>query len=314
MTDEELIISTLDRYYRVVVSRYRDYHNVTGFVISDKENDNRVFNDKHFLNTFKALFGEYITDTGEKSTDIYIKWVTEQKFILTEELGVYIKTMDMSRGSKILLEELLSYFETDNRWPQDFLRDFFITTYNNLIISPNLGRVFDSLDLSKKSKNLLDDLTKIYEKDLDEHSSIIYKEFLTYYITNKFTDVIIEYTDNFDKNQNSSTLISDFTSKFLVDEMNSLYEFSCDKLNKWYSEVVLKEKLDKLFSEFVITLGRTNWRVTWIGHGELTDFKLREIFKDENDSQRQYVIGYYDEWYENKIFERSEYYMKNSMI
>jgi len=38
-------------------------------------------------------------------------------------------------------------------------------------------------------------------------------------------------------------------------------------IGKWYCNNFLDDKLNDLFGQLVITMGRTNWVVTWIGHG-----------------------------------------------
>lgn len=75
---------------------------------------------------------------------------------------------------------------------------------------------------------------------------------------------------------------------------------------------MLKEKVDDFLSQLVITLGRTNWLVTWIGHGQLTTIKLKEFFKKETDFQYRYAIGLYEEWYEQKIIDKSSQLMESA--
>ena len=85
-----------------------------------------------------------------------------------------------------------------------------------------------------------------------------------------------------------------------------------DNLYDWYSKNILNDKLIDLFSQFVLTLGKTDWKVTWIGHGPVTKEKILDHFRDEDDFHNEYIMKRYDEWYENEVAEAGEREMNNA--
>ena len=56
-----------------------------------------------------------------------------------------------------------------------------------------------------------------------------------------------------------------------------------------------------MLNESVITLGQTNWVVTWIGHGRISDGKLKNIFYKENEKVMKYITREYDKWFAQNI-------------
>jgi hypothetical protein len=70
---------------------------------------------------------------------------------------------------------------------------------------------------------------------------------------------------------------------------------------KWYKDTVIDEKIDDLLSQLIITLGPRNWKVIWIGHGELNRPKIESIFGSQSPSIYSYIIKRYDEWYDSAI-------------
>ena len=94
MTDEKLIADFLDKNYKVITDD-------TYFKVSEIDSYKRVtVND--FLNTFKTIFGDFTTVDNETSIELFNKWFSFHKRLLTKQLTEYIETLDMKEGSVTL--------------------------------------------------------------------------------------------------------------------------------------------------------------------------------------------------------------------
>jgi hypothetical protein len=95
------------------------------------------------------------------------------------------------------------------------------------------------------------------------------------------------------------------TNRKIVDhisDVNLTYsDIAREYLLKWYKDTVIDEKIDDLLSQLIITLGPRNWKVIWIGHGELNRPKIESIFGSQSPSIYSYIIKRYDEWYDSAI-------------
>lgn len=77
-------------------------------------------------------------------------------------------------------------------------------------------------------------------------------------------------------------------------------------IGKWYCNNFLDDKLNDLFGQLVITMGRTNWVVTWIGHGKMGVYRYLEQFRGEIPNVLAVVKSRYEQWYLDSITEATE--------
>lgn len=175
-------------------------------------------------------------------------------------------------------------------------------------LTKKLNEYFDVLDSDLGSKAMLAQALETFEKS-EYTSQFILHYFNKYYNEKYLIPMLEEYVRIFDKTKHSSDLV-DLFEYALAKEAPSQHDFSINYLNKWYCDTVISEKLNDFLSQLVITIGKTNWVVTWIGHGPITDDTLRQHFKKENGFQFLYIKGAYEEWYEKEVIEASERLMK----
>lgn len=74
----------------------------------------------------------------------------------------------------------------------------------------------------------------------------------------------------------------------------------------WYKDTIIDEKINDLLSQLVVTLGPRNWKVTWIGHGELTRPKIESVFGNQSPSIYEYIMKRYDVWYDSAVEKASD--------
>ncbi len=77
-------------------------------------------------------------------------------------------------------------------------------------------------------------------------------------------------------------------------------------IGKWYCNNFLDDKLNDIYNQLVVTLGRTNWVVTWIGHGKMDVYRFLEQFRGEIPNVVAVVKARYEKWYLESITEASE--------
>lgn len=104
------------------------------------------------------------------------------------------------------------------------------------------------------------------------------------------------------------------TSQHLYDEVmkeksgenEHIKGFTREFIGKWYCDNFLDDKLNDLYSQLVITMGRTNWVVTWIGHGKMDVYRFLEQFRGEIPNVVAVVKSRYEQWYLDTVTEATE--------
>jgi hypothetical protein len=89
-------------------------------------------------------------------------------------------------------------------------------------------------------------------------------------------------------------------------ENHHITGFTREFIGKWYCDNFLNDKLDDLYGQLVITMGRTNWVVTWIGHGKMDVYRFLEQFRGEIPNVVAVVKSRYERWYLDTVTEATE--------
>ena len=212
-----------------------------------------------------------------------------------------------------------------------FSRNAFIKQASELVGDNKSGQIiadwFDE-ETSKLSKKLIDYLDTLEE---DTGSQAMCNDMLIRFADeeNISDDTIVIFLESYYKEKflpkYIEKLLKDFDPKTIdIEEMKAfklgifklhtekIANHCMDNLYDWYSKNILNDKLIDLFSQFVLTLGKTDWKVTWIGHGPVTKEKILDHFRDEDNFHNEYILKRYDEWYENEVAEAGEREMNNA--
>lgn len=185
------------------------------------------------------------------------------------------------RESKELVTDLDIYFKTI-----DFSSD------NSLVILNNLIRHFD---LSEKTKGKY-------------NTGFIKSYFYEYHKIKNINPRLNDYV----KNINNSNEIVNIIADDLEYEPSFIRDYVLTYLNDWYCQSILGEKIQDLFRQFVVTLGKQNWKVTWVGHGEVTREKIKQHFPDESEPILKIIFEKYSNWYQEEITDSCERMLKIS--
>jgi hypothetical protein len=170
MTDEKLITDFLEKNYRVIA-------NDTYFKVAEIDSYKRITLSE-FLDTFKTIFGDFTTLDNETSIELFQKWFSFHKRILTKKLTEYLETLDMSEGSVKLLFKAVNRFSHGNDkdlYNGEFIENYFNDYYKETVIDPQLKKILKSFHVEAGSQALVETISekltfetpKIYQYALD---------------------------------------------------------------------------------------------------------------------------------------------------
>ncbi len=199
----------------------------------------------------------------------------------------------------------MAHIMMETSWPTI---DIWFTKYSNKLIK-DLDEYIRGLDYSKKPTLLiLENIFNHFRRKRTYEEGFIKNIFYNYHKIHNITPKLKELT----KNIQNSNQIMDIVSEQMEFEPSIIRDFVLEYLNEWYSTSILGGKITDFFRQLVITLGPTNWKVTWVGHGEVTQAMIRQEFRDESEHQVKIVFDKYHKWYEEEIIQASERMMKFS--
>ena len=309
--DKEFILKYLDRNHDVIANSFSGGFDVINKVDELQEQEYLQYSSGqrdtviNFHAKFIKIFGEFFTEDGTPSTDIYREWVEAKKAIITKELDEFLATVDFEIGSIEIFEKVATMFQNNRRLPLKFVHSFVNGYYVDKILTPKILVTLTELDTTKPSSVLINELSIIFNRDGDEHKRIVITKFEEYYKHNGTKVKVDNYVAAIDKGLGCSEVIVNFNEKY-KEETPKQIEYATYFLNRWYSENILGSKVTDFLSQCVVTPGNNEWRVTWIGHGKLTRSILRNQFKDENKEQIDYLMEIYDNWFNNEIIDACE--------
>ena len=124
----------------------------------------------------------------------------------------------------------------------------------------------------------------------------------------KIANNYIESINYEPKNSKELILKLSFNDMFDSDGINDVPRDISRILEKWYFDKYVLEHLTQLLRQLVVTLGPTDWKVTWIGHGPYTLESLRMEFDMDNEtgSINNKILNHYDEWFDEMKIHSTE--------
>jgi hypothetical protein len=192
------------------------------------------------------------------------------------------------------------------------------STYNvvNDWLNNEKAKLVKDLDDFVKKQNTNNGFVKISElvlkkfSDSDKYNKAFVLEYLSDYYNNTVLlpklEKHIEYLKMVDSDRLTyDKTIADFEKKLEFEGFKQR-EFANNYLLNWYKDTIIDEKINDLLSQLVVTLGPRNWKVTWIGHGELTRPKIESVFGNQSPSIYEYIMKRYDVWYDSAVEKASD--------
>jgi hypothetical protein len=155
MTDEKLITDFLEKNYRVITD---DVY----FKVAEKDSYKRI-TPNEFLDTFKTIFGDFTTLDNETSIELFQKWFSFHKRLLTKKLTEYLDTLDMSEGSVKLLFKAVNRFghgQDKGLYNGGFIENYFNDYYKETVIDPLLKKILKSFHVEAGSNALIETISE----------------------------------------------------------------------------------------------------------------------------------------------------------
>lgn len=179
-------------------------------------------------------------------------------------------------------------------------------------LSKKLITYLDTLDVDTGSQAMCDDMLIRFadEDNISDDTVVIFLE--SFYRENFLPKYIEKLLKGLDPETTDVEVLKGFKDEIYKYHTENIAKFCMDNLYDWYSKNILNDKLVDLFSQFVLTLGKTDWKVTWVGHGPVTKEKILNHFRDEDDFYNEYIMKRYEEWYESEVAEAGEREMNNA--
>lgn len=304
MTDEELIFKFLDSNYSVTIDG-------VAYVCVDLDSQKQMVYESRYgsmVNVFNDIIGDFICDTGEASTNVLKRWYRAKSKIIGQKIYDFLNTYDGNDSFDNLYKEIED--KLSNEFGKPFLKNELYNHYRDNYLKDKVDAYLIDVDLTKGSKISLDKMEQFFNGDIDSFKGDIVDSF-----NKKYSEFIInevdKYLTNINKDITSEKLVSDFWYN-VNDETEHHRHIVVKILKDWYAVNVLDDKLIPFFNELIVTMGSTNWLVTWIGHGKLTEEKMLNHFRDEDSVSKNYIRQRYEDWYADKIIEVSDRYIKNA--
>ena len=107
-----------------------------------------------------------------------------------------------------------------------------------------------------------------------------------------------------DLNKSTTVLIDEITN-FFNDKFYS-YGYIKRKVMDFYYSKKVEPKLSRILQQLIVSLGRTQWVVLWLGHGGMTKKILMSHFPDEIEEVNNRILDEYRKWKEDEIQKVSE--------
>lgn len=287
MTDKKYITNYLDKNYFVTQSDNNFRINEVGVEVTHVSPD---------------IFSDFISDENVSSLAYLFEWFDAKKNFLIKDLSEFVSKLKRGTGSTSMLKRTLKKFNK-NEYSETFLTKYIEEIYTAKFLENVFNDYKKNIDCKIGSVALVNEFFKKHKetKKLTIHITkaieAFYKETILTPELNTFMKSVLD--------MGSQKMIDKFLAKSNF-ETPAISDYIVEIVNDWYHVNLLKDKLNELTSQLVITLMKQNWRVTWIGHGELTKEKFYDFFKDETVFLKKIANREYEKWYEEAVISASE--------
>jgi hypothetical protein len=220
-------------------------------------------------------------------------------FILDKVSTLTMSKLSVSNHLNIIFGEFsLEYFE---KWYK----------INQEIIAAEIYKYLNSKKIEKLS-------LKTFINKFKKHSELFLRKIFTEFymenfITPKLEKALDEIKTNIDTNfielltfTNMVYHILDLTPTQLANIKLDIKLLITKEINEWYLNHIMNGGFKQFLNELVVTDNTYDgWKVTWIGHGELTQSRLSSMFSIFEGDLRKYIFNTYDDFINNKIVDAS---------
>lgn len=221
---------------------------------------------------------------------------------MSHSFGVLDKTI---RKSFLIVEFMTHFTNIYTKGATNTINVWFKT--NSEILVKELNEQILKVDFSKKcTQELFDDLVAHFNQPQDKvrfNYSFIKAHFFEYHKKTNINPVLVDIVSNLTNVDD----IDEIVDKFKLTEPREITNYINDYLVSGYMDKFVNDKLTDFLRQLVITPGARgwDWKVTWIGHGEVNRDKLRLHFETESETILKLIFAKYKEWFDVETYEAS---------
>jgi hypothetical protein len=161
MTDEKLITDFLEKNYIVKTHEY-------SFAIHEK-GSYTSWVPSQFVDIFQKIFGDFMTMDNEKSMEIFQRWFSLKKRLLTLKLTEYMENnVSGEEGSVAGLAKTIKHFVKGKRkkeYTESFITNYFNEFYKENFMRPLVIKLRDLFNVELGSTVLIKDLENRIENE-----------------------------------------------------------------------------------------------------------------------------------------------------
>jgi hypothetical protein len=236
----------------------------------------------------KYLDKNFIVETGKCDFIIYDK-----------TSGGHMSKLSVSNHLKLIFGEFsLEYFE---KWCK----------INGEKITTEIHKYLNSKKIEKLSLKTFKNKFKKY------HEIFLSKRFTEFYMENFITSKLEKALDELKVNLETNfcdylTFTSivynklDLTPTQSANIQLDIKPLITKEIDECYLNHIMNGGFKQFLNELVVTDNTySGWKVTWIGHGELTESRFNSMFQIFNGDLRNYINNTYDDFISNKIMNSS---------
>lgn len=231
------------------------------------------------INDIRIILDEIINTETDKTSEL---------------VEVFFKDIDFNEDYKVNFEKFIEIMP-EKHYNENFVINLFNTEFVKKYIAPLVVKRSKTWNYSLRSKALFNSFKKGLPSNIPDEllKTMIIPIFVKQYFKVKQLE-LDELLEKVSGQEKYYTLLK-LTLKFELDDVVELGEKYFFKI---YENTHLDANIKKFLSELIVYLGKMNWVVFWVGHGEIknTD-KIYELM-DESKYYKSIIDTEFDKWYE----------------
>lgn len=236
---------------------------------------------------------EYITKELKQNYEV---------ITMSHSFAVLDKTID----KRFLIVEFMTHFTNIyTKGATNIVDEWFRT--GSAILAKELNDQIARVDFTKKgSQELFEDLVTYFNQSANKgkfDNSFIKAQFFDHHKKTNIIPILDEMALKLKKSEEIDTIVE----KYKLTEPREITNYINEYLISNYMVRFVNDKLTDFLRQLVVTPGARgwDWKVTWIGHGEVNRDKLRLHFDDASETILKLIFAKYKEWFETETYEAS---------
>lgn len=239
-----------------------------------------------------------------KGEEYIYKDLTQNYEVIT--MSHSFAVLDKLVGKKFYIVEFLSHMADIYTRASDKLVNEWFKEQSDILAKDLNDKIADIDFSSNTSDELYNDLIDYFNQPKNKgkfDTSFIRAHFFDYHKRINIIPVLDDISSRLTKDQDIDVIVD----RFKLTEPKHITNYISQYLVSSYMLRFVNHKLTDFLNQLVVTPGARgwDWKVTWIGHGELNRDKVRLHFETESESIIKLIMAKYKEWFDTETYEAS---------